>query len=264
MLTTYTGNNTVRNAYGVATGESLTFSKVSIENLIFYAVAVCVYTLERMFDEHVADVDEMIESIRPHRPKWYAQKALAFMQNCSLITDSDIYDTTDMTESDIAAAMVVKHAVATESENASLLIIKVAGETNGERAPLPSTTEAQLLAYLREIKDAGVCISLVNESANSFNCNVDVYYDPQQMPENVQQNCEDAVKKYIQNLPFNGEYSNMSLVDALQEVSGVKVVEFKSASYMQAGASIAIDAVCTPPAGYFNIGTVDVNMIVHE
>lgn len=264
MLTAYTGNETVRAAYGVAAGEPLAFSKVSVENLLFYAVSVCVYTLERLFDEHSAAVDATVEAIRPHRPKWYAQKALSFMQDCTLKPDTDVYDTSGMSEAAVEAAKVVKHAVATESANASLLTIKVAGGTAGGRAPLPAAAETQLLAYLREIKDAGVCISLVNDAANAFNCRVDVYYDPQKLPETVQQDCMAAVKDYIENLPFDGEYSNMALVDALQAVGGVEVVELKSAAYMQDGATIAIDAACTPPAGYFGIGTVVINMVVHE
>ena len=76
----------------------------------------------------------------------------------------------------------------------------------------------QLAAYLAEIKDAGVRINLVNREADTFNCSVDIYYNPMLLPENVRRDCEAAIRSYIANLPFNGEYTNMALIDALQAV----------------------------------------------
>ena len=69
----------------------------------------------------------------PHRPRWYRDKVLAFMKGKTLIADTDRYDTEGMTEDAIAAARVVKHAVAVENRDASLLTIKVAGEKDGKR-----------------------------------------------------------------------------------------------------------------------------------
>ena len=74
-------------------------------------------------------MDTRIEEIIPHRPRWYRDKVLAFMKGKTLIADTDRYDTEGMTEDAIAAARVVKHAVAVENRDASLLTIKVAGET---------------------------------------------------------------------------------------------------------------------------------------
>ena len=263
-------NGTLAAAYGFETGTAFSsvFSKVSLENLLLYIVAVGIYALEALFREHKADVDAAIDETLPHRPKWYRDKVFQFMQGKTLTEDTDRYDTTGMTDEDIEAARVVKYAAATESADASLLTIKVAGETDGERTPLDAATETQLLAYLGEVKDAGVRIALVNQEADQFRCTVNIYYDAMLTSATVEAACRKAIGRYIQNLPFNGEYTNMALIDALQQVEGVRIAELKDASVRVAGEQTltAIDARHRPVAGYMKAETADVtlNMIVYN
>ncbi len=257
-------------AYGFETGTAFSsvFSKVSIENLLLYIVAVGIYVLEALFAEHKTDVDAAIEATLPHRPKWYRDKVLGFMAGKTLVGDTDQYDTTDMTDEDIEAARVVKYAAATESADASILTIKVAGEADGERAPLDAETETALLAYLREVKDAGVRIALVNQEADQFRCTVDIYYDAMLTSATVESACRKAIGQYIQNLPFNGEYTNMALIDALQAVEGVRIAELRSSGVTVSGSQTetAINARHTPEAGYMKAEETDVtlNMIVYD
>ena len=241
-------------------------SATAIWRLMFYICAVCVNTVEKLFDSHTVDVEERIAEIIPGRAQWYANKVLGFMKDKALIADTDEYDTTGMDEETIAEAMVVKHAVAIENQTSSILIIKVAGENDGVRCVLEADAEIQLKAYIQEFKYAGVRIELINQIADVFNCEVDVYYNPQLLPENVKASCDAAIKNYIENLPFNGEYTNMALVDALQAVTGAKVVEFKAASSREYSTNVTtdIDARKEPAAGYFSVGTVIVNMIAYE
>ena len=270
MQETFMLNESLATAYGFETGTAFSsvFSKVSIENLLLYIVAVGIYVLEALFAEHKTDVDAAIEATLPHRPKWYRDKVLEFMQGKTLVEDTDQYDTTDMTEEDIEAARVVKYAAATESPDASILTIKVAGEADGERAPLDAETETALLAYLREVKDAGVRIALVNQEADQFRCTVDIYYDAMLTSATVESVCRKAIGQYIQNLPFNGEYTNMALIDALQAVEGVRIAELRSSGVTVSGnqTETAINARHTPEAGYMKAEEADVtlNMIVYD
>lgn len=190
------------------------------------------------------------------------------MKDYTLIPDTDKYNTSGLSDVEIEAARVVKHAVATENMDASILTIKVAGEIGGKRCPLDAKAEIQLAAYIAEIKDAGVRIGLMNIAPDTFNCEMDIYYDPLMTPTSVEQACRDAIQAYVENLPFNGEYTNMQLVDALQEQKdrGVKIVEFKTATSSVAGQSVitSINARCIPAAGYFKLGTVVINMIAYN
>lgn len=257
-------NPDVARAYGFETGAAFSshFSKVSVESLLFYIVACAIWVLESLFDRHRHDVEQRIESIIPHRPKWYRDKVLGFMKDKTLVPDTDHYDTSGMNDGDIEAARVVKYAAASENTDASILTIKVAGETGGVRQPLDADTEIQLLAYIGEIKDAGVRVNLVNQTADVFHCEVDVYYDAMLLPETVETQCRETIRNYIENLPFNGEYSNMALVDELQKIEGVRIVEMSGATTEVDGESTPtdIDARFTPAAGYFSAGNITVNM----
>lgn len=264
MTTDLMRNPDVARAYGFETGAAFSshFSKVSVESLLFYIVACAVWVLENLFDQHRRDVEQRIEAIIPHRPKWYRDKVLDFMKNKTLVPDTDHYDTEGMSDGDIEAARVVKYAAASESADASILTIKVAGDAEGKRQPLDTDTEGQLAAYIAEIKDAGVRVNLVNQTADVFHCEVDVYYDAMLLPEAVETQCRDTIRNYIENLPFNGEYSNMALVDELQKVEGVRIVEMSGATTEVAGESTPteINARFTPAAGYFSAGNITINM----
>lgn len=261
-------NEEVARIYGFEPGDSFTahFSKVSVESVLFYIFACAAWVVEVLFEVHRREVSLRIDEILPHRPKWYRDRVLGFMKNKALIPDTDLYDTQGMSDDDIAAAKVVKHAVAVESADASILTIKVAGESGGVRQRLDEETQTQLAAYIAEFKDAGVRINLVNADADTFNCELDIYFDPMLLPEEVEGACRETVRAYIENLPFNGEYTNMALVDALQEVEGVKIVEFRGASTSASGetAVVPIDARHVPVAGYFRAGTIMINLRVYE
>lgn len=261
-------NQDVAKLYGFTPGETFTthFSKASIESVFFYIFACAAWVLENLFVTHKKEVETIIDEHIPHRPKWYRDKVLAFMKDKSLIADTDKYDTTGMNDDQIAISKVVRHAVAIENSDASILTIKVAGESGGMRQPLDKSTEDQLAAYISEFKDAGVRINLVNIQPDTFNCEVDIYYNAMLLQQDIKANCEQAIKQYVENLPFNGEYTNMSLVDCLQTVEGVKIVEFKEATAKSDGESTVskIDARYIPAAGYFRINSLTLNMKAYE
>lgn len=268
IATDFMRNESVAALFGFKVGDSFTahFSKVSVVSVLFYIFACAAFVLERLFDSYRREVDDRIEAIIPHRPKWYRDMVLAFMKDRTLVPDTDEYDTADMTDEEITAARVVKHAVADESDDASLLTIKVAGEQDGRRCPLDAEAEGQLAAYIAEIKDAGVRTALVNIAPDRFNCELDIYYDPMLLASSVESACRDAIRAYVENLPFNGEYTNMALVDQLQKIDGVKIPELRGATTVAASESVvtAIDARCVPAAGYFELGDVKLNMKVYN
>lgn len=261
-------NATAAEKYGFEVGADFNsvFNKLSIESILFYVFASAAYIMERLFAEHASDIESKIELLTPHRALWYRNKMLEFMAGKPLVEDTDKYDTTEMSDEDIEAARVVKHATANEDTNTSTLVIKVAGESSsGERCPLDEAAAAQLAAYIAEIKDAGVSITLVNQTADVLNCTVDVYYNPLLAAADVQAACRKAIDGYIKNLPFNGEYTNMALLNVLQSVEGVKVVNFTSATAQGVSDAqpIQINGRYTPAAGYFAAGAVTINMIAY-
>lgn len=265
-------NDTVIGLYGLDSSKSFEdqFSKVSIESIAFYVVAVAIWTLETLFDAHKAEMTALIDATKPHRLKWYVDKTLSFQYGRDLIEDTDLYDNTDVTDEQINLERVVKYAAAVEQ--AGVVNIKVAGSTgsptDAQRMPLDVDQEAALLAYLKEIKDAGVKINLVNEAANAFTATLDIYYDPMILNAeltslaNGGNPVRDAVVDFIQNLPFNGEFRNAALVDRLQAVPGVVIPEL----HLSAIDGTTIQAKATPSSGYmkvYNEGDLVLNAIAY-
>jgi len=265
MTTQFMASTTLSERYGFTVGASFddTFSKVSIESIKYYIIAVAHFTLESIFDALKVYVNTVLASLKPHTERWYRDKVLGFMLDMTLVQDEDYYDTSAMSDSEIVAAKVVKYAAAKEATDSSFLTIKIAGETGGVRSKLSDEVAIQVAAYIQEFKDIGVKINLVNQDADIFNCELDIYYDPILLPDTVKNSVSAALTSYIQNLTFNGEYTNQSLVDALQKLDGVRIAELKWAKSRDVNSTIfdLINAKKTPISGYFTPGVININMI---
>ncbi|GAB6123089.1 hypothetical protein [Dysgonomonas termitidis] len=239
------------------------FSVVSIESILFFVVAASTWTLETLFDIHRREVEDTLSAQKPHRLKWYRNKTLAFQDGYLLPEDSDIYPVID------EAAKVVKYAAAVEPPDSSKILIKIAGG-DALRDKLPDATAAQVKEYIDWIKDAGVRIDLVNLSPDAYRCEVDIYYNAMLLADRVRDAVRVAIVGYIENLPFNGEYSNMALVDTLQGVEGVVIPELKAAYSHPGGGAFAFDIInakLTPVAGYlraYNESDIVINMIAYD
>lgn len=275
----FMGNEYIIAAYGnkfkAGVAFELHFSKVSIENALFYIFAVAAYTLETLMDAFKADVETIIDNKTPHRAKWYRDKMLDFMYSndpkkpIALIDGTDKFNTSSMTEADIAKAKIVKYAAVVESEDSSLITIKVAGGIGVDRQPLDFNNEnlqgknyvgeqyTALKAYIDQIKDAGVRYELINKAPNSFTCKIEVHYDAMQPKGTVDTLVREAIKNYLQNLPFNGEYSNMALVDIVQVLPSVKVVQLNEA---KSDIYYPISTKIIPTSGYFKLENIDTSI----
>lgn len=259
----------VKSRYGLDGSKSFAdcFSMASLENIIFYVFAVAVWALEKLFDLHRADVDARIEQLEPHTLRWYVSKAKAYMQGQKLVTDCDYYDTANMSEQDIAAAKVVKYAVATESN--TVVYIKVAREVDGNPAALTAGQLEGLTSYMNEIKDAGVSVQLRNEPADQMRISLLIYYDPTLLiidaNGNGSQNGKDPVrettKQVIENLPFNGMFRKSDLMAALQALPCVEVADIKSVKVKPRNSAEwqTVEGYDRPFSGYYSIDALTVD-----
>lgn len=256
--------------YGFEVGADFnnTFSKVSIESLLLYIVAVGIWTLEKLFDTHTAEVTDYIATMKPHSLRWYVEKAKAFMYGVPLIDGTDRHDTAGMTEEQIAQAQIVTFAACTEAN--ATLYLKVA-----KAGPEPLTTDekAAFVAYLHEIKDAGVRIDVISERGDYLKLDMVIYYDPLLINANGESKADgtkvvnQAIKEYIENIPFNGEFRKNELEDAIQAVDGVVMVEFVAAYHSETGAADTYDEVvpyCKPSSGYFKFDNADLSDVTYQ
>ena len=245
-------------AYGFAPGTAFDkqFSRISLESLLLYIVAFAQWTLEKLFDTHTQEVTDYIATMKPHTLRWYQEKAKAFLYGFNLIDGTDQFDTTGKSDDEIAQAQVVKFAAVTES--GATLYLKIAGEESGRPKKLDASQKAAFEAYLHEYKDAGVRVDVTSEQGDYLRLSLDVYYNPLLLTATGQSKSdgtypvEDAIKSCIEQLPFNGEYRNNALVDAIQQTTGVVMVQLHSAAQSVDNVTYnPVAAFCTPFAGYF-------------
>lgn len=233
MTAEFISNPAVVEKYGLDTEKSFDaqFSKASIESILFYVFAFCAWTVEKLFDTHKAEVTNYIDEMKPHSLRWYVNKVKEFRFGQSLIPDTDQYDDTGLTDEDIATMQIVKYASVEETNGA--LYVKVAKDNAGVRGQLTEDEVNALTSYMNEVKDAGVRIYIRNAPAVDFKIDITIYYNPQVLNGNGESLIDggtpvvDAIKDYIENLPFNGEFRNVELIDRLQQVNGVVIPELE-------------------------------------
>ncbi len=240
---------------------TVTGSRTSIRRIWTYVVAFCIWTLEKLFDTHVEEVKRIIETQKPHRLQWYQDMALKFQYGQSLVQESESYANIGLDEEQIEAQKIIK--VASVTELGGVLRIKVAKQgSNGELTELDETTELKAFeGYIEKVKDAGVKIICSSEPPDSLMLDLEIFYNPlvltsegARIDGNNDEPVKQAVDSYLANLPFNGEYANTRLVDALQKVEGVVLPVIKSA-YAQYGSHsfLVVDERYIPDAGYLRI-----------
>ena len=240
-------------------------SKVAIWRLWVYIISVAIWSLEKLFDLHRADIDRRLSELKPHTARWYRSKALAFQYGFDLLTDSDKFNNMGHTEEQIEASKIVKYSAVVESPNEGRLIVKIAGEQGEQLQPITDAQKQAFEAYLQEIKDAGVRLSVVNYQPDILHLQMKIVYDPLVLDSNGQsiihatKPIETAIKDYLKRLPFNGELVLAHLIDALQQAEGVKIPHLVLAqsknitSSGEYGAFETIEISKIPTAGYFTI-----------
>jgi hypothetical protein len=234
-------------------------SKTAIWRLTTYVVAVCIWTLETLFDIHTTDVNEVISKLKPHSLRWYAEKARAFQFGYNLVDDADIYDNSTLTDTQIEASKVVDYAAVVEQERG--LRIKVAKDNGTDLAALSNTELNAFKEYMKRIKDAGVRLNITTGAADGLKLGLDIYYNPlviksdgTRLDGTNAEPVQTAIKTYLKNLPFNGVFVLQSIVDVLQGVDGVTIAHLTQAQ-AQYGAlpyqSFAVKYL--PDSGYLRL-----------
>lgn len=246
-------------------------SKTSIWRLWLYVVDFAIWTMENLFDTHKSEVSTILSELKPHTKRWYRNKALAFQYGFDLYPDTDVFVNDGFTEEQIEASKIIKYSAVTEAVNESRLIIKIASEDgNKELAPITEGQKESFDAYIEEIRDAGVKVTVINYLPDLLKLIAIIYYDPLVLTsEGVsiltgKKPVEIALKEFMKELPFNGELILAHLVDKLQKTEGVTIPHLVNAasSWIDSngttyGTFENISVKKIPVSGYFKIETFD-------
>lgn len=268
----YISNPVIIAKYGLDESKTFSeqFSAVSLESIWFYAVSVAIWMSSTLFDQHKIDMETILSQQLVHRTSWYAYKAKLFQFGFELNGDTDNYNNAGATEAQINASRVVKYSAAITASDKSILFLKIATDNNGKRQPLPENQLTAFSKYINKVADAGVRIRIVNDKADNIRLVLDIYYNPlvldssgARLDGSGDTPIQDVVRAYLNNLPFNGTYINMRLVDEIQNVDGVEIVELKSAAsrYGVYTDFTEINAREVAHSGYYEVS--DENLIIN-
>lgn len=202
-------------------------SKVSIWRLIFWVFAYGIYVHERIFEQYKKEISSMIQEEKSHTQRWYRNMALRFQYGFSLLKDDDQFNNNGYTQQQIENSKIIKYSAVTESKDQSRLIIKIATESGGKLQPITTDQKEAFESYLAEVKDAGVQTTVINFLPDKLQLFLKIKRDPNVIDSNGvsiingNEPVKDALKKYLKELPFNGELILNHLVDRLQVIDGI-------------------------------------------
>jgi hypothetical protein len=230
LITAYFSETRIQEAYEVNDindPEQLP-AEDSFESILFYVIAFCIHTLERIFDVHKSEVTDIINRTKPHSAQWYAEMARAYQDGFDLLPDGSGFDNTGHSEADILASKTIKYSAAIEQRNG--LQIKVAKIVNGDMAKPEAEELDKFQYYMNKIKDAGVHIDILSGDAHLLKLNLTVYYNPlvltadgNRVDGTANNVIKEAIKAYLNSIKFDGTLIIAHLIDALQQVDGVLI-----------------------------------------
>jgi hypothetical protein len=228
-------------------------SNVAIWRLWTYVVAFCQWTLEVLFDQHVAEINNIVATQKAHTLQWYVAMAKKFQYGDNLVQDADYYDPVNTTN------QIITYAAATELNNG--LRIKVAKTVGSDLAPLITAEKTAFTAYMNLVKDAGVRLNITSGSPDSLKLTLNIYYNAlvldnmgQRLDGTANTPVQDAIGDYLKTLPFNGLYTNFALLNAIAAVDGVVIPDLVSAQANYGSTLyVNIDPEYKPDSGYLRI-----------
>lgn len=229
-------NETIQEKYTLVPGQTFEqqFSKVSVENILFSVLAFAIWMFEKLIDQNQSEINEQIANSRIHTQKWYRQKALEFMFGYEL-GDLDKYDTTDLTDEQIAAAKIIANAAPVKMQG--YLRMKVVKRVGDELAPLAPAELNAFESYMNYVTDGGTYVIPTTNIADDLKLTLDIYYNDQilagdgsRLDGTANTPVLDAIKDYLKSLRFNGAFIGTKLQDEIQAVQGVNMVKIVHAA----------------------------------
>ena len=249
-------NETIQERYELTPGQTFEqqFSKVSLENILFNVFAYAIWFFEKIFDQNRTEINDEIAKSRIHTQKWYREKALAFMYGYDL-NDTDNYDTTSLTDEQIATAKIIANAAPVKMQG--YLRMKVVKRVGDELAPLAPQELTAFESYMNYVTDAGTYVIPTTNVADDLKLTLNVYYndlvltgDGSRRDGTATTPVMDAIKDYLKSLRFNGSFIESKLEGEIEAVDGVTMVKIVGA-WSKYG-SYDYESTINPNAGKIN------------
>lgn len=227
-------NSTLRDAFGLDQNQEwdTQVSSVNILNLIIYIVAMAIRTLEWLHDQFRAEVEERIAAAFPGTISWYWNKVMQFRYGHA-VNEYGVYDNTALADD---SALIITHCAVMERDNGILVKVNKGADTY---EPLTLSEKEALKAYVDTIKFAGITAEILSDSPDEMRVSLYVWRDPQLLDYDEEhwritrrsdgsEPVKDAVVAYLNSIAYGGVFNKTKLIDAVQQVEGVRDVTIRS------------------------------------
>lgn len=226
MTEQFMTDEVIRAKYGFSEGDSFEdkFSKVSLENIIFFIVASAIYALEALFGQFKDDVETKIAGSVIASIPWYHKMCLNFQYG-----DALVYDPRTMQykyEIEDESKKVIKYASIREDNDGVEVLVST--EEDGKPSKVSDDVLMLFKQYLNAVKPAGVLVKVNSKMPDKLRINLKVQYDPlvlhsdgsliankDKFPVNQ------AISEYVAGIVYGGIFNKTKLVDAVQKAEGV-------------------------------------------
>ena len=204
-------------------------SRSALFNLWAYIVAFCIWSIYKAWDIFQVEMDQEIREQKLYSLLWFRNAALAYRHGHPLDETTGTYPDEGYTEEEIAASMIVARAAVIEIEInlRKHLFIKMAKDDDGTLVKLNDDEKNGVEQYFARIKPAGTKIVTFSNDPDELKLDITFYYNPLILDENGvridgsdNEPVQTAIKDYLKNLKFNGEFILSELVDILQNIEG--------------------------------------------
>jgi len=215
-LTNPDGTTTIKTEQELLT-ELQSTNPVGIWRLWQFLTAVEMNFLEQNWDEIRTEIEDIKASAFIGGKEWWVEKCEEWQNGDFVIIDPDNYsihyDIIDENK------QLIKHA--TISEIGGKVILKVQKEYETPINLLSTAELESFTSYVNKVKFAGTRINIWNFNPDLLHLEYTIYYDPLINISTITTNVEKVIGDYIQNLPFDSEFSKTELTNLLQDVEGV-------------------------------------------
>lgn len=213
-----------------------TTSKVSIWMQFFNVFAWVIYNFQAACLKHLQEIRDLIASQKVFNLRRYRYEALRFQYGFDLVDESEQFKTTYIengveiiaTAEKIEQSKIVKYAACSRVVNSgrARIVMKIAPDNIEE-----IFTNDQMIAfnkYIEEISPAGDYVAIVNYLPDILKFAFRIKYDPMVLLADgmniltARFPVQEAVDRFLKNLPFNGELSVQKLEAAILAVDGVE------------------------------------------
>ncbi len=258
MTEAFVRDGVIREKYGITGTGSFedVFSRVSVEAVVFYVVAMAAWTLETLFDLFKAEVNEQIAQNVVPTVRWYHTQAMGFQYGDALVYDEAAgqfcYATADERK------RVVKYC-AVKDRGGSIQML-VSGDAGGKPMVLKEGVMTAFRSYMNRVKVAGVILDVKSMEADSIRVAATVQVDPQVVGvdgrriDDGRLTVVEAVDAYLAGIVYGGTFNKTRCVDAIQMVEGVVDVTLAWVKVKSASADDYVEVVSnnyTATAGCF-------------